>query len=211
MLLVAAVVMGVGGLATVGLGTAALLDLGPFAPAEPLGLESPDALGDCREAGLDTGEGCDPGADVQSVRMWLSDSDTLTVELRLTEPPRIGASRAWTAEFYADTANAHTTDGVICRLSNAGLNADEAHGPGPEAVSYALDPNSVPRQRLPDAACVGLLDGASARFDVDVTGQPEETAFRLIGLVRVEHPDDPDHLGSDDDFLVRASVADLRD
>ena len=211
MLLVAAVVMGVGGLATVGLGTAALLDLGPFAPAELPTLETRDGLGDCREAGLDTGEGCDPGADVEAVRMWLSEGDTLVVELRLTEPPSLGPSRAWTAEFYADTANAHTTGGVICGLSNVGFDADEPHSPGPEAVSYASAPNTVPRQRLPDAACDGSLDGASARFSIDVTGQAAETQFRLIGLVRVEHPDDPGHLGSEDDFLVRGSLAELRD
>ena len=195
---------------TVALGTAALLDLGPFAPAEPRVLEVADRLEDCRDARLDHGESCDPGADVEAVSLWLSDDGALILELQLTETPDLGPGLAWTAEFYVDTANAHTEGGVICRLSNVVPDAADDREAAPEAASYALDPNTVPRQLLPAGACDGRLRGSSARFSIDVTGQPEEAEFRLIGLVRLEHPDDPDRLGSDDDFLVRTSLAELR-
>ena len=209
-LLLAAVVMAVGGLATVALGTAALLDLGPFAAPEPRRVEVADRLGDCRDARLDTGEGCDPGADIEAISLWLSDDDTLEVELRLTEAPKVGPSLAWTAEFYVDAANAHTDGGVICVLSNIAPDAAGDQASAPEVDSYALDPNTVPRQRLLAGACDGSLRDASARFSINAAGQPDETPFRLIGLVRVEHPDDPGSLGSEDDFLVRTSLADLR-
>ena len=209
-LLLAAIVMAVGAIATVALGTAALLDLGPFASTKPAGLEVPDRLEDCREAGLDRGESCDPGADIEAINLWLSDDGALMVELQLTENPDLGPGLAWTAEFYVDTANAHTEGGVICRLSNVVPDAVDDREAAPEAASYALDPNTVPRQLLPVGACDGRLRGSSARFSIDVTGQPEEAEFRLIGLVRLEHPDDPDRLGSDDDFLIRTSLAELR-
>lgn len=206
-LLLAAVVMAVAALGTVALGTAALFDLGPFAPAEPAGLEVADRLEDCREARLDRGEGCDPGADIEAIRLWLADTETLAVELRLTEAPRLGPALAWTAEFYVDAANAHTDGGVICRLSNV----DAGGQPGAEVVSHPLDPNSVPRESAEARACDSRLDGTAAQFSVNVVGQPDEAQFRLVGLVRVEHPDDPESLGSEDDFLVQASLADLRD
>ncbi len=201
-----AVVMAAGALGTLALGTAALLDLGPFAPVEPRGLEVADRLEDCREAGLDRGHRCDSGADVETVRVWRSNDATLALELRFTDAPDLGSGLEWTVEFFVDAANAHTEGGVICRLSNV----EEGAQPGPEAASYALDPNTVPRQLLPAGACDGRLRGSSARFLIDVTGQPEEAEFRLIGLVRLEYPDDPDRLGSDDDYLVRTSLADLR-
>lgn len=213
MLLLVAVAMAVGGLATVALGTAALLDLGPFASPEPLRLEVADRLGDCRDARLDTGESCDLGADIEAISLWLSDDDTLAVELRLTEGPNVGPSLEWTAEFYVEAANAHTDGGVICVLSNvapASVGGAGDQSPAPEADSYALDPNTVPRQRLPAGACDGSLRDAAARFSINVAGQPDDTPFRLIGLVRVEHPDNPESLGSEDDFLVRASLSDLR-
>ena len=210
MLLLAAVVMAVAALATVALGTAALLDLGPFAAPEPLRVEVADRLGDCRDARLDTGESCDPGADIEAISLWLSDGDTLAVELRLTEAPEVGPSLAWAAEFYVDAANAHTAGGAICVLSNVSPDAADDQAPAPAVDSYALDPNTVPRQRLPAGACDGSLRDASARFSINVASQPDDTPFRLIGLVRVEHPDDPGSLGSEDDFLVRATLSDLR-
>ena len=209
-LLLAAVAMAVAGLATVALGTAALLDLGPFASSEPPRIEVADRLGDCRDARLDTGESCDPGADIEVISLWLSDDDTLAVELRLTEAPNVGPSLEWTAEFYVDAANAHTDGGVICVLSNVAPAAADDRVPAPEVDSYALDPNTVPRQQLPAGACDSSLQDAVARFSINVAGQPDDTPFRLIGLVRVEHPDNPESLGSEDDFLVRASLADLR-
>ena len=198
--------MAVGGLATVALGTAALLDLGPFAPAEVGGLEMADPSGDCREARLDRGESCDAGADITAISLWLPDDGELAVELQLSETPSPGPSLAWTAEFYADAANHYTAGGVICRLSNL----DDTGRAGPDVVSVALDPDTVPRQLTDDRACAGRLDGSAARFTINVSGQPDASPFRLIGLVRVEHPGDDTRPGSEDDFLVRATLAELR-
>ena len=206
-LLLAAVVMAVGALGVLALGTAALLDLGPFSAPEPRrGLEVADRPDDCREAGLDRGESCDAGADIEAINLSLSDGGALVVALQLSETPSPGPSLAWTAEFYTDAANSYTDGGVICRLSNV----EDAGLAGPQVVSVALDPNTVPRRLTDGRACEGRLDGSAARFSIDVSGQPDDAPFRLIGLVRVEHPGDPDRLGSEDDFLVRATLADLR-
>ena len=198
--------MAASAIGTLALGTAALLDLGPFATRDPAGLEVADSLEDCREAGLDRGQRCDSGADIETINLWRSDDATLALELKLTEAPDLGSGLEWTAEFFVDAANAYTEGGVICRLSNV----EEGALPGPEAVSYALDPNTVPREAIEAGACNGRLDGRSTRFFIDMNGQPEEAEFRLIGLVRLEYPDDPNSLGSDDDFLVRTSLAELR-
>ena len=199
--------MALGALAVLALGTASLLDIGPFAPPEaPRGLEVDDPLADCREAGLDRGESCDAGADITAVRLWQPDDGALMIELQLTEAPDLGPALAWTADFYVEAANAYTDGGVICRLSNV----EDTGGAGSQVVSVALDPNTVPRQPVDDRACEGRLDGSTARFSIDVAGQPDDEQFRLIGLVRVEHPGDDARPGSDDDFLVRATLADLR-
>ena len=198
--------MALGALGVLALGTAALLDLGPFAPAEPGGLEVADPSGDCRDVGLDRGERCDAGADIEAINLWTSDSNTLVVELRLDDAPDLGPELAWTVEFYVDAVNAFTEGGIICRLSNVG----DGDRPGPEVASYALDPNTVPRESVDARACDGRLDESAARFSIDVAGQPVDESFRVIGLVRLEHPDDADRLGSEDDFLVQASLADLR-
>lgn len=198
--------MTLGALGVLALGTAALLDLGPFAPADPGGLEVADKLEDCREARLDRGEGCDEGADIAAINLSLSGGGALVVELQLSETPSPGPALAWTAEFYADAANGYTGAGVICRLSNV----TDGGRAGSEVVSRALDPNTVPRQLADGRACEGRLDGSVARFSIDVSGQPDDAPFRIIGLVRVEHPGDDTRPGSEDDFLVRASLADLR-
>ena len=199
--------MALGALGVLALGTASLLDIGPFAPVDPAVLEVADPLEDCREAGLDRGEACDAGADIEAVKLRRSDHRTLSVELVLTEAPDLGPALAWTAEFYTEAANSFTGGGVICRLTNVA----DGDRPGAEARSYALDPNTVPRQPVDADACRGRLNGSVATFTVDVGGQPIDEQFRLIGLVRLEHPDDPDRIGSDDDFLVRATLAGLGD
>lgn len=199
--------MALGALGVLALGTAALLDLGPFAtPETPRELEVADPPEDCREAGLDRGERCDVGADIETINLWISEEDMLVVELQLDDAPSPGPAVAWTAQFYVDAANAFTDGGIICRLSNV----DESGRPGPEVVSQALDPNTVPRESADARACEGRLDGPAARFFVDVDGQPADDPFRVIGLVRLEYADDADRLGSEDDFLVQVSLADLR-
>ena len=184
-----------------------LLGVGPFAADEPYKLEVADRLGDCREAGRDAGDRCDAGADIEAIAVWQSDDRMLMVELVLTEAPDLHSGLEWTVEFYANTDNAFAQGGVICGLSNVVSDQD----PNPEAVSYALDPNTSPKAPLAVGACDGRLRGSSARFSIDVTGQPAEAEFRLIGVVRLEYPGDPDHPGSEDDFLVQTSLADLQD
>ncbi len=175
-----------------------------------------DKLGDCREARLDTGEGCEPGADIESVSVWWPDLNTLAVELELTEAPGLGEGSEgseWTAEFFAETANAFTDGGLICGLSNAGAgpagSSAAASPDSPELVAYAAR-NRFTEERLGPEACDASLQGTSVRFTIDVTGQPETDELRLIGTVRLEYPDDLTRPGSDDDFLVRTSLFELR-
>lgn len=196
-----------------------------------------DKLGDCREARLDTGEGCEPGADVESVSVWWPDRHTLAAELKLTESPELAEGSEWTAELYAETANAFTEGGLICGLSNIGTNPgyssdtagsdsppDPDSPPNPESPPSADDPSSDPppelvayalasrlaEERLGPEACDASLLGTLVRFTIDVTGQPETDELRLIGTVRLEYPEDPTQPGSDDDFLVRTSLHELR-
>ena len=196
-----------------------------------------DKLGDCREARLDTGEGCEPGADVESVAVWWPDRHTLAAELKLTESPELAEGSEWTAELYAETANAFTPNGLICGLSNIGTNpggssdtaspdsppnpdstpdpdsplsaADLDSDALPELVAYALA-SRLAEERLGPEACDASLLGTLVRFTIDVTGQPETDELRLIGTVRLEYPADPAQPGSDDDFLVRTSLHELR-
>ena len=201
-------------------------------------LVTADKLGDCREARLDTGEGCEPGADVESVAVWWPDRNTLGVELKLTEAPELAEGSEWTAELFAETANAFTDNGLICGLSTTGPgpppssdtvgsdptpddpdsppspddppSADSPDSdPPPELVAYALASRIAEEQLGPEACDANLL-GTSVRFTIDVTGQPETDELRLIGTVRLEYPADPAQPGSDDDFLVRTSLNELR-
>ena len=203
-------------LSAAALGVASLLDLGPFAPSEPRVLEVADRSDDCRDAGRDHGDHCESGADVEVIELWLAGGGTLMVDLQLTHAPDLGPGLEWTAEFYIDIASAYTDGGVICGLSNvSGVGSAAAAAaaepePGSEAVSYALDPNTSPKRLLAPDACSGRLDGTSARFSIDASTQPDASAFRLIGVVRIEFPGDRDRPGTEDDFLVRASLADLR-
>ena len=221
-------------------------------------LVTADKLGDCREARLDTGEGCEPGADVESVAVWWPDRNTLGVELKLTESPDLAEGSEWTAELFAETANAFTDNGLICGLSTASPGPDDSSEtanpnsppnpdnpdnppgtadpnsdplpdpnspPDSDSPPGAADPNSDPpppeliayalasrfaEDRLGPEACDASLLGTSVRFTIDVTGQPETDELRIIGTVRLEYPTDPTQPGSDDDFLVRTSLHELR-
>lgn len=195
-------------------------------------LVTDDKLGDCREARLDTGEGCEPGGDVESVAVWWPDRHTLGVELELTEAPELDEGSEWTAELFAETANAFTEGGLICGLTSAvGTDPEgssdaadpdspsdpdsppSADGPGsdpvPELVAYAAE-NRFTEERLDPEACNAEMRARSVQFTIDVTGQPETDDLRIIGTVRLEYPDDPARPGSDDDFLVRTSLHELR-
>lgn len=163
-----------------------------------------DESDDCREAGRDWGEGCDAAADISSVTVWRAGHQILMAELELAEAPDLGPDVEWTAEFFAETQNAFTEEGIICGLSNS----VEGGEPGTEAVAYAIE-FRFSTEQLGSEACEGWLDGSSARFAIDVTGQPVDSELRLIGLVRVEFPNDPDRRGTADDFLVSTTLADL--
>ena len=200
-------------------------------------LVTADKLGDCREARLDTGEGCEPGADVESVAVWWPDRNTLGVELKLTEAPELAEGSEWTAELFAETANAFTDNGLICGLSTTSPapapssdaanpdpppdsdltpNPDDPPGadspdsdPPPALIAYALA-SRIAEEQLGPEACDASLLGTSVRFTIDVTDQPETDELRIIGTVRLEYPDNPAQPGSDDDFLVRTSLHELR-
>lgn len=163
-----------------------------------------DESGDCRMAGRDWGEGCDPAADISWVSAWRTGRQVLMVEIELEEAPPLGSDLEWTADFFAETANAFTDNGLICGLSNV----SEAGEPTAVAAAYALE-FRFSSERLGSAACDGWLDGSTARFRVDVSGQPVDKELRLVGSVKLEYPQDPDHLGSEDDFLVKTTLADL--
>ena len=195
-------------------------------------LVTADKLGDCREARLDTGEGCEPGGDVESVAVWWPDRNTLGVELELTEAPELDEGSEWTAELFAETANAFTEGGLICGLTSAAETDPEGSSdtanpesppdpdsppsaddpdsdPAPELVAYAAE-NRFTEERLGPEACDAEMRGRSVQFTINVTGQPETEELRIIGIVRLEYPDNPAQPGSDDDFLVRTSLHELR-
>ena len=195
-------------------------------------LVTADKLGDCREARLDTGEGCEPGGDVESVAVWWPDRNTLGVELELTEAPELDERSEWTAELFAETANAFNEGGLICGLTSAAETDpegsfdpadpesppdpdsppsadDPGSDPAPELVAYAAE-NRFTEERLGPEACHAEMRGRSVQFTIDVTGQPETDELRIIGIVRLEYPDAPARPGSDDDFLVRTSLHKLR-
>lgn len=163
-----------------------------------------DESGDCREAGRDWGEGCDAAADISTITVWRAGHRILMAELELAEAPDLGGEVAWTVDFYAETQNAFTDQGIICRLSNT-VDTGE---PGTTAIASALE-FRFSTEQLGRDACDGWLDGSAARFAIDVTGQPVDEEVRLVGSVRLEYPGDPDRRGSEDDFVVRTTLADL--
>lgn len=163
-----------------------------------------DESGDCREAGRDWGEGCDAAADISTITVWRAGHRILMAELELAEAPDLGGEVAWTVDFYAETQNAFTDQGIICRLSNT-VDTGE---PGTTAIASAVE-FRFSTEQLGRDACDGWLDGSAARFAIDVTGQPVDEEVRLVGSVRLEYPGDPDRRGSEDDFVVRTTLADL--
>lgn len=163
-----------------------------------------DESDDCRMAGRDWGERCDAAADISTVTVWRVGHRTLMLELELAEAPELGPDVEWTADFFAEAQNAFTDHGIICGLSNV----VEGGEPRSEAVAYALE-FRFSTEQLGSEACDGWLEGSTVRFAVDVTGQPVDVQIRLRGFVRLEYPGDPDHFGSDDDFIVRTTLADL--
>ncbi len=162
-----------------------------------------DESGDCRKVGRDTGDRCDVAADISTITVWRMGHRILMAELELSEVPVLGPDVEWTADFFADTQNAFTDHGIICGLSNV-----VGGVPGTEAVAYAIE-FRFSTEQLGSEACDGWLEGSSARFAIDVTGHPVDAEVRLVGVVRVEYPGDPDHPGSEDDFLVKTTLADL--
>ena len=61
-----------------------------------------DGSGDCRKVGRDTGDRCDPGADIETVTVWRLGQGTLMAELELTEVPDVGPNVEWTAQFFSE-------------------------------------------------------------------------------------------------------------
>ena len=163
-----------------------------------------DEAGDCREAGRDWGERCDAAADISTITVWRVGHQVLMAELEVAEAPQLGPEVEWTVDFFAETQNSFTDQGIICRLSNV----VEGDRPQAEAVASAVE-FRFSTEQLGRDACDGWLDGSSARFAIDVTGQPVDAEVRLVGSVKLEYPDDPDHRGSEDDFVVRTTLADL--
>ena len=175
-----------------------------FSGADATRLVVTDESDDCRMAGRDWGVRCDAAADITTVTVWRVGHRILMLELELAEAPELGPDVEWTADFFAEAQNAFTDHGIICGLSNV----VEGGEPRSEAVVYALE-FRFSTEQLGSEACDGWLEGSTVRFAVDVTGQPVDVQIRLRGFVRLEYPGDPDHSGSDDDFIVRTTLADL--
>lgn len=167
------------------------------------GLVVPDDAGDCREAGRDWGEQCQPGADVESVRVS-RDGDSVLIDIALDRAPSLGPDVEWGVQF-----NAASTSGKVCGLSNVG----EAEEPGETAIAYGFDPafglSELTRQALPAEVCRATLDGTTVGFIVDMSDQDPTVAFRVVGVARLEYPGDPDRTGTEDDFGFEVVIADL--
>ncbi len=167
-------------------------------------VEVVDKLHDCRVVGRDTGERCDAGADLRSMTL-VEDDGRLVLRLELTEPPPLESGIEWTVQFFAELHQP-----VICGLSNVATNIDEGATQTPPVttpISYAIDP--VTRNNLDPGLCAGRLAGSTVQFSVDAAAQPPDAEFRMIGSVKLDFPGDPTQLGSEDDFLLRATREDL--
>ena len=164
---------------------------------DPFELVTDDEIDDCREAGRDTGERCDPGADIDVITLSV-EGQKLIADFAFTEPPEISDEIMWSIQFFAEFENA-----VICGLSNV---LDVAN-PAEDLSAYALDPAT--RDALGPDVCDARLEGSSAVFTIDVAGQPDDAEFRLLGSIKLDFPDNVQP-GSEDDFFIRTTLAELQ-
>lgn len=163
-----------------------------------------DKIGDCREAGRDTGERCDTGADVETLTLSLVDG-RLEAEFVFLNPPELGPETNWTMQFFIDLESE-----VICGLFNVPRANNGIDDTGKSTTTaYALDP--VTKGELGPVACDASLDNATATFTIDLAGQPDGAEFRLLGSIKLEFPGDRTAPGSEDDFLIRGSLAAIAD
>ncbi len=79
--------------------------------------------------------------------------------------------------------------------------------PSEALTAYSLDPAT--RNELGPEACDGRRDGNTVRFEIDVTGQPDDSEFRLLGSIILDLPNNAE-VGSQDDFHVRTTLATVR-
>jgi hypothetical protein len=161
-----------------------------------------DEIGDCRAPGRDWGDLCDPGADVESIRL-ARDGETVLIDIELDSAPPIGPDVVWGVEF-----NAASTEGRVCGLANS-VDGGE---PGESLTAYGFDPafglSELTRKALPEGVCRASLDGSVIRFVVDMANQDPSEPFRVVGLVRLLSSDDS-RVGSEDDFGFDVLLADL--
>lgn len=167
------------------------------------GLTVEDGVGDCREAGRDFGDRCDAGSDVQSLKLS-RDGDSLVIVVELDSQPALGASVAWRMQL-----NIASENGKVCGLANVDVDS----GPSDTATGYGFDPafglDPLTRRALPPGICDGVLDGKTARFVVDMSGEDPAETFRVGGFTLLEFPDDAESLGSEDDFGFRGTLAEI--
>ena len=167
------------------------------------GMTVDDGIGDCREPGRDIGFRCDEGAEVRSVQVS-RDGATIVVEVELDTAPSLAPDREWRLQFNVASAN-----GKVCGLSNV----TEEGEPTSDAISYGYDPafglSELTRRALPDGVCAGVLVDATATITVDMSDQPAEEPFRVVGFTQLEYPADDDQPGSEDDFGFDVVMSDL--
>jgi hypothetical protein len=163
-----------------------------------------DKIGDCREAGRDTGERCDTGADVETLTLSVVDG-RLEAEFVFLNPPELGPETNWTMQFFIDLESE-----VICGLSNVPRAKNGVDDTGQTTTTaYSLDP--VTKDELGPVACDASLDNATATFTIDLADQPDDAEFRLLGSIKLEFPNDTTAPGSEDDFLIRGSLDAIAD
>jgi hypothetical protein len=137
---------------------------------ESSGLITVDKIDDCREAGRDTGDRCDFGADIESTTMTV-DGDALGVEFVFTEDPPLGDDIEWTIRFFIGLGN-----GVICGLTNV----DPDGVPSTVATSFAIDPDT--RADLGEERCAEQHPAQPDRV-----GREPVPFRRLLSIHRCPH------------------------